>query len=105
MNTLAEDIAKEREDFAETLSQNEIWRQVVRNAIKIDAPIEMKADILLKAIPDLAVIYSQLKFNNRIGDLSNDELAEFLRIIIERIELSSTEIEFNPLKMNDTEEH
>ncbi len=104
MSTLAEDIAKEREDFAETLSQNEIWRQVVRNAIKMDAPIEMKADILLKAIPDLAVIYSQLKFNNRIGDLTNDELVEFLRIIIERIEQTTGEVEFNPLKMKDYNE-
>lgn len=99
---MAENIAKEREDFADTLSQSEIWRQVVRNAIKMDASVEMKADILLGAIPDLAVIYSQLKFNNRIGDLTNDELANFLNIIIERIEQTTSEIEFNPLNIKDS---
>ena len=105
MIRLTENIAKEREDFADTLSQNEIWRQVVRNAIKMDASIEMKADILLGAIPDLAVIYSQLKFNNRIGDLTNDELANFLKIIIERIEQKSSEVEFNPLNIDESIEN
>jgi hypothetical protein len=102
---MAEDIAKDREDFANTLSQNDIYKQVVRNAIKLDAPIKMKAEILLGAIPDLAVIYSQLKFNNLIGDLSNDDLAAFLQIIIGNIEESEREIEFNPLKINDAEKY
>ncbi len=100
---MSEDIARDREEFASTLSQNDIYKQVVRNAIKLDAPIDMKAGILLSSIPDLAVIYSQLKFNNRIGDLSNDDLAEFLSLIIEKIEVSSKEVEFNPLKMDDAE--
>ena len=102
---MAEDLAKDRDAYANTLSQNDIYRQVVRNAIKLDAPIKMKADILLRSIPDLAVIYSQLKFNNRIGDLSNDDLAEFLALIIDQIEVSSKEVEFNPLKMNDAEKY
>ena len=71
----------------------------------MEASIEMKADILLGAIPDLAVIYSQLKFNNRIGDLTNDELANFLKIIIERIELNSSEVEFNPLNIDESNEN
>lgn len=100
---MSDDIARDREEFANTLSQNDIYKQVVRNAIKLDAPIDMKAEILLSSIPDLAVIYSQLKFNNRIGDLSNDDLAEFLALIIEKIEASSKEVEFNPLKMDDAE--
>lgn len=102
---MSEDIARDREEFANTLSQNDIYKQVVRNAIKLDAPIDMKAEILLSSIPDLAVIYSQLKFNNRIGDLSNDDLAEFLALIIEKIEASSREVEFNPLKMDDAEKY
>ncbi len=102
---MSDDIARDREEFANTLSQNDIYKQVVRNAIKLDAPIDMKAEILLKAIPDLAVIYSQLKFNNSIGDLSNDDLAEFLALIIEKIEASSKEVEFNPLKMDDAEKY
>ncbi|MCE7737669.1 MAG: hypothetical protein GPJ54_22450 [Candidatus Heimdallarchaeota archaeon] len=102
---MSEDIARDREEFASTLSQNDIYKQVVRNAIKLDAPIDMKAEILLSSIPDLAVIYSQLKFNNRIGDLSNDDLAEFLALIIEKIEASSKEVEFNPLKMDDAEKY
>ena len=100
---MSDDIAKDREEFANTLSQNDIFKQVVRNAIKLDAPISMKADIILNAIPDLAIIYSQLKFNNRIGDLSNDDLAKFLALIIEKIEASSKEVEFNPLKVNDAD--
>lgn len=100
---MSEDIARDREEFANTLSQNDIYKQVVRNAIKLDAPIDMKAEILLSSIPDLAIIYSQLKFNNRIGDLSNDDLAEFLSLIIEKIEASSKEVEFNPLKVDDAE--
>lgn len=100
---MSHDIAKEREIYAKTLSQKDIWRSVVRNAIKMKASVDMKADILLNAIPDLGVIYGHLRFNNKIGDLDNKEFFALLEIILNKLEIKRNEIEFNPL-MTRTDE-
>ena len=100
---MSDELARERENYAESLSQKDIYRQVVRNAIKMDAEPEIKAEILLGAIPDIGVIYNQLRFNNRVGDLNNEDFKKLLQIIIEKLESEAKEVEFNPLSVDDEE--
>lgn len=98
---MSDKLAEEREEYANTLSTFDIWRQVVRNAVKMDAEIETKVDILLGAIPDIGVIYSQLRFNNKIGDLTNKEYHDILESCLERLNLTRKDIDFNPIFIDD----
>ena len=94
---MSKELADEREEYADSLTDMDIWRQVVRNVVKMEAEIDTKVEILIGAIPDIAVIYSQLRFNNRIGDLPNKEYHDILDGCLTRLKLRQGDIEFNPL--------
>lgn len=98
---MSEELAKEREEYAKTLSQEDIWNAVITNAIKMEAPAEMRAEILLSAITDIGIIYRLLKDHHRKGELNAEDYQNLLNILIEKIEERKKDVDFNPIMMKD----
>ncbi|MHA2251798.1 MAG: hypothetical protein ACXAD7_15655 [Candidatus Kariarchaeaceae archaeon] len=94
-----EKMANEREEFAQTLSDYDIWKQVVQSAITIEADPEMKANILITSIPDIGVIFTQLKEINQNGDLSNKEYRQIVEICMKKLE--NQMVDFDPRLLED----
>lgn len=98
---MSRELARKRERLANAIGQEEIWQVVVRNALSMNATIEMRADILLDAIKDLAIIFKYLKINHDEGRIDHDEYALLLERCIKKIETSKDDREFNPLNLTD----
>ncbi|MCH8906636.1 MAG: hypothetical protein IH840_06065 [Candidatus Heimdallarchaeota archaeon] len=98
---MVKDLAQHREDLAEKLSQEQIWEEVIHNAVGLDAPAEMKAEILLGAITDLGVIFRHLKKANRKSTISNYDYAKMLEVCLEKVEQRRIPVDFNPLELKD----
>ena len=97
---MIEDIRKlvrDREKQASKLSNIEIWRQVVLNAIAMDAPINMKASILLQAIPDIGVIFKLLKKYNDENRINDRDYHDILELCVKKLEANQQMVDFDPL--------
>jgi len=94
-----EKMAIEREEFAQTLSDYDVWKQVVRSAITIEADPEMKANILITSIPDIGVIFTQLKEICQNGDLSHKEYRQIVDICMKKLE--NQMVDFDPRLLKD----
>ncbi|MHA2502259.1 MAG: hypothetical protein ACXAE3_05270 [Candidatus Kariarchaeaceae archaeon] len=97
-----EEMATQREMEAAKLTDLDIWKTVVEKAATLDAEPFIKADILLTSIPDIGVIFSQLKYQYNVQNLSNKEYHDLLELLVEKIEkeLGGT-IDFDPLKYDE----
>ena len=65
------EMAREREEFAKSLSDKEIWKSVTKSTIKLVGDPTFKADVLLSSIPDIGIIFGQLKNANKTGEIED----------------------------------
>lgn len=96
-----DEMAKNREEEAAKLSDFDIWKSVVKKAVKLDVETNVRADILLQSIPDIGVIFSQLKSQFDKGNLTSQDYHDLLEVLIEKVETEMKEIEFDPVKYRD----
>ena len=90
-------MAEAREEYATTLSDLEIWRNIVLKIIKLEIENDMKVDILMQSISDIGTIFGQLKFYNTKGELTNKDYHDLLEICIAKYEQQKGIVDFNPL--------
>ncbi|MHA2089736.1 MAG: hypothetical protein ACW98K_02655 [Candidatus Kariarchaeaceae archaeon] len=95
-------MAEEREEFAQTLSDQDIWKSVIRSAIVIEGNPAFKANILLTTIPDIGMIFGQLRSNNKQGLISDQEYHDILEVCIKTLESRVGYVEFDPLKYDES---
>ena len=93
-----EGMAKEREEEAAQLTDLDIWKSVVEKAVILEADAYIKADILLQSIPDIGVIFSQLKVQNRKKLLGDKDYHDLLEVILEKLEKDMGMVDFDPRK-------
>lgn len=96
-------MAQEREKYASSLSNSDIWKSVARSAIKLVGDPNMKANVLLSSIPDIGIIYSQLKYCSNQGYLSNKEYYDILEIILNTLQKDIKYIDFDPRLYDESE--
>ena len=93
-----ENIASDREKFADSLSDLDIWENVVDNILKLDEPAEMLVDILVGALVDFGMIFGLLARRNREGKLTHKAYEKLLEECLKQLEKhSDEEIVYNPL--------
>ncbi len=92
-----DEVASFRENFAHSISDLDISRNVVLKILQLsDESCEMKADILMSAIPDIGTIFAQLKYFNKNGFLSNKNFHDILEICIAKYHSNAQFAPFNP---------
>ena len=92
-----DNLAHDREEFATSISDLEVARQVIKNVLELSEEKRMKVDILLSAVPDIGTIFAQLKYFNKEGTLTNQEFHDILEICIEKYHKKEDFVNFNPL--------
>jgi len=98
-----ESMASKREEEASKLTDLDIWKTVVEKAVLLDADSFIKADILLQSIPDVGVIFSQLKHQYNIHNITDREYHDLLELLVEKIEKEmGGRIDFDPLKYDES---
>jgi alpha-amylase/alpha-mannosidase (GH57 family) len=98
-----EEMASRREEEAAKLTDLDIWKTVVEKAALLDADTYIKADILLQSIPDVGVIFSQLKRQHNKKNITDTEYHDLLEMLVEKIEKElGGRIDFDPLKYDET---
>ncbi len=95
------EMAKKREFEAKRISDEEIWRNVVKKVLLLNIEPDMKVTILMQSISDLAIILQQLKYFNSSGVLENKEYKQILEYCIEQIEAKREPVDYNPLNYHD----
>lgn len=93
-------LADEREEFAQSISDLEIARHVVQQVLQLSEGDEMKVSILMDAIPDIGTIFANLKFFNREGQLSNRDFHDMLEVCLIKYHERKGIVDFNPLTYN-----
>lgn len=96
-----EKMAKKREAEASKITDLDVWKSVVSKAIELRVDATVKADILLQAIPDIGVIFAQLKHHNNSGNLTDKEYHDILKICVEILETKMGIVDFDPLKYDE----
>lgn len=95
------EMARKREIEAQRISDIDVWKSVVAKVLPLEVDNDVKADILLQSIPDLGVIFSQLKLHNKSGDLSDAEYHDILEVCIDKLEKDMKIVDFDPLKYDE----
>ncbi len=75
-----------RELEARYYSDLDIHREVFKNLIKLDCDLDMKIEIMLQAIPDIAVCYLLLKESYKSHALTLDEYEQYLEATLKKLE-------------------
>jgi len=96
-----DEMAREREVEASKLSDLDIWKTVVEKAVKLDVESFVKADILLQSIPDIGVIFSQIKNQYNKGNINDEDYSDLLEILVKKLEDDMGMVDFDPLKYNE----
>ena len=94
-------MAKEREAFAATLEDSEIYRSIVLKVLQLEVDLDMKVGLLIDAIKDVGTIFGNLRYFNKKGILPNKDYSELLAIFVEKYEESRSFIEFDPTKYTE----
>lgn len=100
----AYEIAESREKAAEKLSEDAIHHEVVASVCKMsDVKADMKVEILLQSIKDLAVVFNIIREFNQRGELSNKDYAEILEVMTSKFYDEGGEVEFDPRRYSNYE--
>jgi hypothetical protein len=103
-NKKADVIASERELFANSLEEAKIHQEVIINVCEMEeiSP-EMKVEIMLQSIKDLAVVFHNIKYCNSKKLISDKEYMNILEIIISKFHQSGSDVDFDPRRYSNYE--
>ncbi len=96
-----EKMARDREEEARKISDLDVWISVVEKVVNLDVSPEEKAAILLQGIPDVGVVFGQLKIHYKNGKLSDKEYHDILERCVKKLESELGMRDFDPLKYNE----
>jgi len=103
-NTSPRDIDKivnEREAISLSLTDSQINREVVNNVLRLEGVnTEMKCDILMSSIKDLATIFAILKQYFEVGRIQKKEYVAFLNNFVRRLQNDKKLVKFDPRKLS-----
>lgn len=92
-----EEMAKKREIEASKLTDMDIWKTVISKVVELpDTPLDIKVDILIQSVPDIGVIFGQLKYQNSIGKVNDKDYHDMLEICISKLEKKKELVDFDP---------
>ncbi len=96
-----EAMAKKREREARFISDAAVYKNVVEKIVKLDVDIDMKVEILSQSIPDIGIIFGQLRYQYNVGNIEAQHYHDILEKFITKMEREKRTIDFDPLKYTE----
>lgn len=96
-----EAMAKKREREARFISDAAVYKNVVQKIVQLDVEIDMKVEILSQAIPDIGIIFGQLRYQYNVGNIEAKDYHDILEKFISKMEREKKTIDFDPTKYSE----